>query len=307
MKKQRFGGDWTATKLECLSKYLRSYSVIFHSNSSARYFTTTYVDAFAGSGYYTLSDNAVNSPLCFLDDEGEAKAYRDGSARIALGVNPPFDKYLFIEKKLGNSVELEKLRNEFPNLSQNIQIEKTDANVYLKIWCHKTDWRRNRAVVFLDPYGMQVDWSLIEAIAKTKSIDLWWLFPLGVSTIRLLTKNEMPPDEWSDALTRTFGTDSWKNVFYHQETVTTLWGEESQLCREVNFESLGKYIINRLKTVFPAVVDQPLQLCNSKNNPLYLFCFASGNPKGSKTAVKIAQAILSPKKSRRLNGSSNQN
>jgi hypothetical protein len=31
---------------------------------------------------------------------------------------------------------------------------------------------------------------------------------------------------------------------------------------------------------------------NSKNNPLYLLCFASGNPMGAKTAIKIAQDIL---------------
>jgi hypothetical protein len=33
-------------------------------------------------------------------------------------------------------------------------------------------------------------------------------------------------------------------------------------------------------------------LRNSRNNPLYLLCFASGNPRGAKTAVKIAQDIL---------------
>lgn len=29
-----------------------------------------------------------------------------------------------------------------------------------------------------------------------------------------------------------------------------------------------------------------------RNNPLYLLCFASANPKGAKTAIKIAQDIL---------------
>jgi three-Cys-motif partner protein len=39
------------------------------------------------------------------------------------------------------------------------------------------DWRSHRAVLFLDPYGMQVEWQTIEAIAKTAAIDLWLLFP----------------------------------------------------------------------------------------------------------------------------------
>jgi hypothetical protein len=47
-----------------------------------------------------------------------------------------------------------------------------------------------------------------------------------------------------------------------------------------------------LKLIFPGVAENPLLLHNSKNNPLYLLCFASGNEKGSKTAIKIAQDIL---------------
>ena len=38
--------------------------------------------------------------------------------------------------------------------------------------CHK-DWSSHRAVLFLDPYGMQVEWTTIEAIARTGAIDLW--------------------------------------------------------------------------------------------------------------------------------------
>jgi hypothetical protein len=33
-------------------------------------------------------------------------------------------------------------------------------------------------------------------------------------------------------------------------------------------------------------------LLNSQNTPLYLLCFASANPKGAPTAIKIAQHIL---------------
>lgn len=34
------------------------------------------------------------------------------------------------------------------------------------------------------------------------------------------------------------------------------------------------------------------QMRNSKNVPLYLLCFAAGNPRGGPIAVKIAQDIL---------------
>ena len=38
--------------------------------------------------------------------------------------------------------------------------------------------------------------------------------------------------------------------------------------------------------------ENPLRLRNSKNVPLYLLCFAVGNPKGAPTAVNIAEDIL---------------
>jgi hypothetical protein len=47
-----------------------------------------------------------------------------------------------------------------------------------------------------------------------------------------------------------------------------------------------------LKTVFAQVVPNPLILTNSKGVPIYLLCFAAGNPKGAPTAVKIAKDIL---------------
>jgi hypothetical protein len=48
-------------------------------------------------------------------------------------------------------------------------------------------------------YGMQVDWTTVEAIARTKAIDLWVLFPLGIGVNRLLTKSGDIPDSLWDA------------------------------------------------------------------------------------------------------------
>jgi hypothetical protein len=59
-----------------------------------------------------------------------------------------------------------------------------------------------------------------------------------------------------------------------------------------DLDAIGQFFVDRLKTIFAKVAEDPLPLCNSTNNPLYLLCFAAGNPKGSVTAVKIAQDIL---------------
>jgi three-Cys-motif partner protein len=56
MKNHKFGGSWTEEKLECLKSYLGAYTTIFTGNPRAKFYTTTYVDAFAGTGYRTKID-----------------------------------------------------------------------------------------------------------------------------------------------------------------------------------------------------------------------------------------------------------
>lgn len=287
-----FGGDWTADKLERLRKYLAAYTIIFEGNERARKLTTIYVDAFAGTGYRTRAAQS-DQPMLPLPEleEPDAVAFLKGSARIALEVKPPFKQYLLIERDPARAQELHRLKSDFPN--QQITIVQEDANEYLTRWCNQQNWRFSRAVVFLDPYGMQVSWELIEALAQTRAIDLWLLFPLGMAVNRLLKKKEPPTGAWADALTRILGTDAWKGAFYVQKKQQTLFGEEEYYEKEADFDRIGRFFVDRLKTVFYAVAENPLPLRNSCNNPLYLLCFAAGNPKGSKTAVKIASHILS--------------
>ena len=56
-------------------------------------------------------------------------------------------------------------------------------------------------------------------------------------------------------------------------------------------EVIGRYFVDRLGQVFPKVVDTPVVLRNSTRSPLYLFCFAAGNERGGKIALKIAGHI----------------
>jgi three-Cys-motif partner protein len=97
---------------------------------------------------------------------------------------------------------------------------------------------------------------------------------------------------WSDRLTRLFGTDEWRDVFYHQTKQQILFGTEDYIYRDADFEKISQFVVMRLKTIFPAVSEHPLPLRNSKNNPLYLLCFAAGNPTGSATALRIANYLL---------------
>jgi three-Cys-motif partner protein len=292
MSYHEFGGDWTTDKLERLRKYLHAYMQIFSKNQQARRLTPIYIDAFAGTGYRSLPQNAPEAAIPLPElAEPDNQAFLKGSARIALEVQPAFHRYIFIEQDAHRVQELAHLRDGFPQLAPRIGIVNQDANTYLMDWCECMG-PLDRAVIFLDPYGMQVEWQLIEVIAKTQKIDLWLLFPLGVAVSRLLTRAGPPPEGWANALTRLLGTEKWREAFYPSRKVLTLFGEREETTREADFEKISQFFVQRLQTIFIAVAENPLPLRNSKNNPLYLLCFAAGNPRGAKTAVKIAQNIL---------------
>lgn len=224
--------------------------------------------------------------------ETEAIQFLEGSARIALSTQPPFAKYIFIEQDPKYQKDLEYLKKDFSSLADRIKILPGDANKHLKTLCEQTNWHKTRAVFFLDPYGMEVEWATIESIANTKAADLWILFPLGVGVIRLLTKRQPPKGAWANRLTKIFGSDDWKSFFYPKKIDSTLFGEMEIQEREANWKQIENYFIMKLETVFAGVAHNPLILRNSRNVPLYLLCFAASNPKGAQTAVKIAQDIL---------------
>jgi three-Cys-motif partner protein len=301
-----FGGQWTEDKLKRLEEYLKAYRVIFSKSASTRRFQTWYVDAFSGTGF--RSERRPDDPysgcvnlLSLLDGyEPETPAFtppRKGSAQIALGLDSPFNHYLFIERSANHIRQLESMIDElFPHLQSRCTLLQQDANSALCSWVRSVDWRRNRAVVFLDPYGMQVEWTTITALAATKAIDLWYLFPLATLS-RMMPKNGSISDEWKHRIDVALGTSEWLDYFYPDMYSSLLDGSPIRL-REAGVEKLRTFVNGRLSTCFVAVADG-LVLKNSKGSPMFLFCFAAANEVGAPLALGIANHILNPKQSRK--------
>jgi three-Cys-motif partner protein len=281
----RFGGRWTEQKLRVLEGYLRAYTTALKNTSLRK----GYIDAFAGSGYRDTTGISVFPDLA----EQEPQELLDGSARIALKTEPSFDGFVFIESHAGRRAQLERLRDEFHHVrSEASQIRGGDANQQLQDICQKS-WAKRRAVLFLDPYGMQVEWKTIEAVASTRAIDMWLLFPLGIGVNRLLTRSgEIPPSS-RNRLNLLLGTEQWYDEFYTRETTTNLFGDDVSRVVRASVDTIGGYFNERLRSIFAAVAETPLVLRNSKGSPLFLLCFAAGNPKGAPIAVRIAQSQLS--------------
>lgn len=221
----------------------------------------------------------------------EPQALLDGSARLALQVDPPFDRYVFIERNRDRSRALELLREEFPERRKRISIRTGEANDEIREMCAR-NWSRHRAVLFLDPYGTQVEWETIEAIAATKAIDMWLLFPLGMGVNRMLTRSGEIPTSWRQRLDTLLGTNAWLGAFYETQTTQTLFGGEDERIVKASTETIGRFFNDRLKWVFAGVAETPAVLRNSTGSPLYLLCFAAANEKGAAIAVRIADHLL---------------
>jgi three-Cys-motif partner protein len=288
MSSQSFGGEWTDQKLQILDEYLAAYCRIFQVNPAARHFETIYVDAFAGGGLIQ-SSAATQADLFSEFAQEDTINLLQGSAARAL--RHPFDRYVFIEKSDERIAELEKLRTQSA-APERIVIRQGDANSKLERLANATDWKKTRAVVFLDPYGMQVNWNTIEMLGETKAVDLWLLFPLGQAVMRLLQKRAEPPPEWQQALDRIFGTHEWSSRFYKTEKQDDFFEEVTSTYRVADSHAVSAFMIEQLEKAFFAVAKKPGTLYNSQRVPLYLFCFASANPKGAPTALKIANYLL---------------
>lgn len=275
-----FGGIWTRIKLEALEKYL----VAFNTALSKQNFTRIYIDAFAGTG------------RCDITVDGE-KTCIDGSARRALATDPPFHKFCFIELRPKKLAALKALETGYPGKS--IEVIRDDANAALKVLCEKFPWRDERAVLFLDPFGMHVEWTTLQAIAKTGAIDVWYLFPYsGLYRQAAKDADAMDADK-QESITRLLGTDEWRQVFYTPKRQASLFGGDDGDERNADHHQMLDFVSGRLKGLFPAVTAPKIlyQGGDSKNPsgaPLFALYFAASNPKPAAhgLATKIAKAIL---------------
>ena len=241
-----FAGMHTDHKLQVLQNYLAAYQKVLKNKR----FTTVFFDAFAGTGELPLEPGGA-----LFQDVEEALPFIEGSARRALSIERPFSKYVFVEKSRRKAMLLEGLRTDFPHLADRIFIERADANVAVEKFCKETNWRNNRAVMFLDPFGNQVGWSTLEIIAATKAIDLWYLFPAHLGINRQISANAEFDDHKAKSLDWVFGTSEWRHEFVGSTRDSDLWGQERQLLfKQATVDSVTRFMIKRMKGIFKGTV-----------------------------------------------------
>lgn len=284
----RFGGYWTEVKLAAIS----AYSQFFTTAIGGR-FDLWYIDPFAGSGERTSVEQAgglfENEPL------SEVEMQYPGSAARALELMPGFHHLRFGDTKAAHVKSLEELVALYPQ--RDARVIKKDANSFVQDVFRHSYWTTPdkaprpkkgpppRALVFLDPYGLEVQWSTLEALATSEKADVWYLANLKAAVQQLCHKHSSLDAGKRRALGEYFGTDEWEARFYDRQTATDIFGMQVPRGQRIaNKHDVALFHRERLMTLF-RYVSEPLHLSVGAHEDYFQLYCMSNNPSNAARAL----------------------
>jgi three-Cys-motif partner protein len=251
-------GDWSVLKLDIIQQYGSAYTKAF--NVRGRQLKKHYIDGFSGPGIHLVKRT------------GEQV---EGSPARALNITPPFDAFYFIDLNKGKTNYLKKL---CANRS-DVHIVNDDANLYLRRLLPTIQYHLfNRALCVLDPYGLHLDWEVIELAGKSKAVDMFLNFPvMDMNRNAIWRIPERASPDGIARMNRFWGDESWKQVAYAKSPQGDLFSEPEDE-KQPN-SAIVKAFRERLRDVAGfAYVPEPLPMRNSKNAVVYYLFFASPKP-----------------------------
>jgi len=265
-------GYWSEVKLDIVKKYAAAYSTILTAQSKPK-LAHVYIDAFAGAG------------VVFSKGKNQ---FVPGSPTNALLVEPPFREYYLIDidqRKAGALREVVGDRSD-------VHIYTGDCNMVLveEVFPNVRFENYRRGLCLLDPYGLHLDWNVIETGGKLRTIDLFLNFPVADMNRNVLWRNPEGVDQTDiDRMNRFWGDDSWRKVAY--TTDRNLFGEPEKEENRIIADGFRQ----RLREVAGFKhVPEPLPMRNSKGAIVYYLFFASQKP----TAQNIIEDIFAKYRNR---------
>jgi three-Cys-motif partner protein len=258
-------GYWSEVKLDIIREYASVYSRIVSAQPSIN--KHMYIDAFAGAGHHiskTTGDFVKGSPL------------------NALLVQPPFSEFHLIDVDGDKAEELRRV----VGTRADVKIYDEDANEVLlkKVFprCRYEDYRR--ALCLLDPYALAVDWKVIEAAGKMKSVEIFFNFMIMDANMNVLLRNpENISEDQAARLDKTWGDRSWREMAYEK-----VWGLFDDIEKKVGNEIVAEAFRKRLKEIAAfKYVPAPMPMRNEQGAIVYYLYFASPNETGARIVSDI--------------------
>lgn len=290
VRAQGFGGAHTELKLSVVVDYLRAYAVALKKHP----FELTCIDAFAGSGWrrVQVAEPSPEGDL-FASLDPQPASHLPGSAVRFLRSGARLDRYVFNDRNKANFRSLQqtvaKERQANPTLPV-AEVYNLDAASLIRQECGRLRANRTRrALMFLDPFGLQLSHSEMKEIASTQAADVWLLVPTGMALSRLAPRRKEPSPTFTQALTRFFGSDEWRQRFYVQDR-RDMFGA-LMVERHVSIEAISAYVLEWMGSIFgPGTHPRglPLRTAHSTTEQ-YTLVFACANR--SSRAYEIARNI----------------
>ncbi len=202
-----------------------------------------------------------------------------GSPMRALSVQPPFDLLHFVDMDRARTDELRRLSAE----QKNVTVHAGDANEILPrdVYPNVRYDQFRRGLCILDPYGLHLDWQVIQQAGESHSIEIFLNFPVMDMNMNVLWHD---PNKVSQVhkqrMNRFWGDGSWEKAAY---AVPNLFGFEKGSNQDV-----AVAFQERLKRVagFKAVPD-PMPMRNSTGAIVYYLFFAAHQPVASEIVKSI--------------------
>lgn len=257
-------GPWSETKLEIIRKYANAFTTV----TSARKLCRVYIDGFAGAGRHVSRETGEEVP---------------GSPLRVLSVKPPFNEYHLVDL---DAARIGLLRAELGS-HRDVHLYCGDCNQVLVDQVLPTiryeDYKR--AFCLLDPYGLHLEWPVLEAAARQRTVDVLINFP--IHDINRNLKRSSVSAGHEGRMLRFWGDDTWRDTLWTKSRQLTLFGDadDEKAC---NWAIVDAYR-DRLRTVAGfRFTSSALPMRNSKGATVYYLVAASANP----TAIQIMNDIL---------------
>ncbi len=261
-------GYWSQIKLDFVKKYAAAYTRIISALKQPS-FAPVFIDG--------VSIAAVHMSR-------GSRSYIAGSPVNILLITPEFYRYYIIDIRAEKTSALKQMVADNPKVSI-IPGNCNDA-LTTKVFPH-VQWNQyRRGFCILDPYGLHLDWSTIEAAGKLKTLDVVLSLPVADVTGKTLWRDPAGmsrPDV--DQLTRFWGDDSWNVAASDSSSASSGRSTKAEL------DAIAAAFRARLQSAAGFKhVPEPLPMRSPKGVLNYYLFFASQKPLADEVVTEIFNA-----------------
>jgi three-Cys-motif partner protein len=265
-------GYWSEVKLDIIHNYASAYSRILAAQKEPS-FRHVYIDGFSGAGFHL---SRISGELVW------------GSPTSVLLVEPPFCEYHFIDLDRANIDTLQQTvlsRTSGPYDPQTVHFYNADCNEVLisKVFPRVSYEKYCRGLCLLDPYGLHLDWEVIQTAGKMGTIEIFLNFPIHDMNRNVLLKDLTRVDERQlERLNKYWGDESWRDAAYSNQG--NLFGYDEKTTNEAVVSAFRARLekVAEFKTV-----PEPMPMTNSRGAVLYYLIFASQKPVAAQIVTDI--------------------